>query len=350
MGRVPLRELVKLDSVLTIAPLTHSLPDQVCQVFASDDIFVHIGVNLDEGLASLDDACLGDIYILARGATPQKLMLRHGNHGPTVAPDSEVASPGDVVLIEAHYTMFAPDGDKVELLALRIGTPGRFHILPLSPIGAEIEYTLIKIDEPRPEERLSDLLCISFARGTMITLGDGSQRPIEALAIGDRVLTRDHGPQELRWVGHVTLRAVGAYAPVVIPAGVMGNAGDLVVSQHHRMFLYQRRRIGGVPMAEILVQAKHLVDDNRIFLRNSGFVDYFSLVFDEHEIIYAEGIPAESLMISEATVERLPAELATEVKHRFPGLSQNQHFGMEAGPQVLAALAQDAAKRGKGGY
>jgi hypothetical protein len=349
MGRVPSRNLVKLDYVVTSAPLTHSLPEQVCQVFASEDIFVHIGVNLDEGLASLDDACLGDIYTLATGAKAQKLVLQHSNDGQAVAQDSDAATPGEMVTIEAHYTMLAPDGDKVELLALRIGNPGRFHILPLSPIGAAIEYTLIKIEEPRPEERLSDLLCISFARGTMITLGDGSQRPIEALATGDRVLTRDHGPQELRWVGHVTLRAVGAYAPVVIPAGVMGNTGDLVVSQHHRMFMYQRRRIGGVPMAEILVQAKHLVDGDKIFLRESGFVDYFSLVFDAHEIIYAEGIPAESLMISEATVERLPAEIAAEVKRRFPGLSQNQHFGVEAGPQVLAALAQDAATRGKSG-
>ena len=182
----------------------------------------------------------------------------------------------------------------------------------------------------------------------MITLGDGSQRPIEALLPGDRVLTRDHGPQELRWIGHVTLRAVGAYAPVVIPAGVMGNEADLIVSQHHRMFLYQRQRADGVSKSEILLQAKHLVDDDRIYLREGGFVDYFSLVFDAHEIIYAEGIPAESLLVSEATVSRLPPDLAEKVKQRFPGLSQNQHFGIEAGPHDLVALGLDTVRRSKG--
>ena len=330
---------------MTLAP---PLSGQNCQVFAADDVFVTIGVNFSDGLSGLDQACLGDIYELAEDAEPKTLILQRGGNTQTVAAGSEVGTPNAAVSLAAHYTLMAPGGDKVDLLALRIEDCGSYWLLPLSPIGANIDYTLVKMEQPQPEERLLDLLCISFSRGTMITLGDGSQRPIEDLVSGDRVLTRDHGPQELRWVGHVTLRAVGAYAPVVIPAGEMGNTGDLIVSQHHRMFLYQRRRTSGVPKSEILVQAKHLVDDDRIYLREGGFIDYFSLVFDGHEIIYAEGIPAESLMVSEATVSRLPPDLAEKVKLRFPGLSQNQHFGMEAGPQDLAALGLDAIRRGKG--
>ncbi|WP_231575879.1 Hint domain-containing protein [Pseudorhodobacter ferrugineus] len=330
-----------------------ALPRQICQVFTSDDVFVSIGVNLNEGLAGLDDACLGDIYELAQGVEAQKLVLQRGGDAQTVAEGSALGTPGALVTIAARYTMMAPDGDKVEMLALRVwanaGLDGAYYILPLSPMGPQIEYTLVKMEEPQPEERLMDLLCISFARGTMITLDDGTQRPIEDLAAGDRVLTRDHGPQDLRWVGHVTLRAVGAYAPVMITAGVMGNAGDLVVSQHHRMFLYQRRKANGVPKSEILVQAKHLVNGNTVFLREGGFVDYYSLVFDAHEIIYAEGIPAESLMVTEATVSRLPPDLAAEVKKRFPGLSQSQHFGTEASAQVLGALGLDRQKRSEGG-
>lgn len=315
----------------------------------SDDVFVSIGVNSGEGLAGLDDACLGDIYELDNGATPLKLLLQRDGDKQIIAPGSDAGTPGAQVTLVARYTMMAPDGDKVELLALKAAGVAGHYILPLSPIGAQIEYTLLKVEEPQPEERLMDLLCISFARGTMITLGDGTQCPIENLAPGDNILTRDHGAQALRWVGQVTLRAVGAYAPVVIPAGVMGNAGDLVVSQHHRMFLYQRRKAGGVPQSELLVQAKHLVDGERIFLREGGFVDYFSLVFDDHEIIYAEGIPAESLLVSEATLARLPPDLAAEVKQRFPGLSQNQHFGVEANAQVLQAIGLERAKRGNHG-
>jgi hypothetical protein len=74
-------------------------------------------------------------------------------------------------------------------------------------------------------------------------------------------------------------------------------------------------------------------------LREGGFVDYFGLVFDQHEIIYAEGIPAESLMVNEATVSHLPPEMADDVRSLFPGLSQGQHFGFEAGRQVLEKIA-----------
>jgi hypothetical protein len=324
----------------------------MCQVFRSEDVFVSIGVNLDEGLSSLDEACLGDIYQLAHGAVAQKLLLERGGNGQIVAAGSGLSEAGTDVTIAARFTMLAPDGDRLELLALHITGKDRlggYFILPLSPMGEKIEYTLIRAEEPQPDERLIDILCISFARGTQITLGDGSQKPIERLAVGDRVLTRDHGPQALLWIGHVTLRAVGAYAPVVISAGVLGNAGDLVVSQHHRMFLYQRNRAKAVPKSEILVQAKHLVNGDTVYLRESGFVDYYSLVFDAHEIIYAEGIPAESLMVTEATVSRLPPELAAEVKQRFPTVSQNQHFGVEAGPNDLAALGLTAGNLNKGG-
>jgi hypothetical protein len=97
-----------------------------------------------------------------------------------------------------------------------------------------------------------------------------------------------------------------------------------------------------VPTSELLVQAKHLVDGERVFLREGGFVDYLALVFDRHEIIYAEGVPAESLMVNDATVNRLPAELSADVKARFPGLTQVQHFGTEAGRQFLDEVGPTA--------
>ncbi|WP_050528752.1 Hint domain-containing protein [Pseudorhodobacter aquimaris] len=325
-----------------------TLPDQVCQVFQADDMVVTIGVNMDDGLFGPEDVCLGDIYELMQDARAQKLILNRSGNSQTVAEGSSIGVPHSSVTLIARYTMMASDGERVELLALRLEQDGSYWVLPLSPIGMGIDYTLLKMEAPQPSERLLDLLCISFGRGTLITLGNGAQRPIEDLSVGDRILTRDHGPQELRWLGKVTLRAVGAYAPVVIPAGEIENAGDLIISQHHRVFRYLRHRGGDVAKPEVLVQAKHLVDGERIFIREGGYVDYFSLVFDSHEVIYAEGIPAESLLVTEATVSRLPSDLAAEVQARFPGVSQNQHFGIEAGPQVVAALRHDVAKRRRG--
>ena len=311
------------------------LPGHAVQLFHAEDIFVSHGVNHDEGIGHPETLCPGDVYELDPRAKPLRLVIAGGG-GQRVAAGSEVGAPGEAIVLESRLTLMSPDGDGVELLVLALAGGMRLA-LPLSPMGPRIEYTLLQTDTAPDPAPLADLVCVSFARGTMITLGTGEQVPIERLQPGDRVLTRDHGPQPIRWIGRATLRGVGAFAPVVIQAGLLGNSGDLIVSQHHRMFLYQRRR-GALPTAEILVQAKHLVDGERVFIREGAVVEYFSLVFDRHEIIYAEGVPAESLMVNEATVTRLPPEFADEIRARFPGLKQSQHFGTEAGREALDVL------------
>jgi len=319
-------------------------PHYACHVFHAYDIFVQAGANLGDAVGDADEVCEGDIYHLDPDSAPRRLYLLPDEGGMqkglTVAEGSDVGQPGDPVTLSSRLTLMAPDGDTVELLMLRHRAQGRTatseaYALPLSPMAPKVDYTLVRAETDPGETRLSDIVCISFARGTHIALANGRQVAIENLSPGDRVLTRDHGGQPLRWIGQATLRAVGTFAPVVITAGTLGNEGDLIVGQHHRMFLYQRERDRVADTAELLVQAKHMVDGDRVFLREGGFVDYFSLVFDRHEIIYAEGIPAESLMVNDATLTHLPDELAAEVRQSFPGLSQHQHFGTEAGRRML---------------
>ena len=326
------------------------LPGHACQVFLADSIYVIHGVNSGDGLAGPQDVCEGDIYALEADAQPLRLILSPAEGGQCVAPGSQIGPPGDGLRLEARYTLIAPDGDKIDLLLMQLDSGTRV-VLPMSPMSAAADYTLVAIDAAPEAARLADLLCVSFARGTMITLADGRQQPIEALRPGDKVLTRDHGPQPVRWLGRATLRAQGAFAPVVITSGTLGNAGDLIVSPHHRIFLYQRQRRAGLQTSELLVQARHLVDDERVFQRVGGFVDYFSLVFDQHEIIYAEGVPAESLMVNDATLSRLPEGMAEDVKARFPGLAQVQHFGTEASRQFLDEVGRAAlySPRRRGG-
>ena len=317
---------------------------QIAQVFAAEDVFVAAGANQGDGMAGPDEVCIGDVYVLHSEATALRLTLNRPEAGrQEVAEGSGIGRPGDAVRLLARYTLMAPDGDRVELLFLDLGR--ETAVLPLSPIGAGVDYTLLAI-EPAPDDlALADLLCLSFARGTMITLSDGSQRAVEQLVAGLEILTRDHGRQPIRWIGRAHLRAVGATAPVVITRGTLGNEGDLVVSQHHRVFLYQRQRLPGMATSELLVPARDLVDGEQVYLREGGFVDYFSLVFDRHEIIYAEGIPSESLLVTEATVSRLPPEIATEMKSRFPGLTQTPHFGTEAGRDFLEATGRLPRRR-----
>lgn len=319
------------------------LPAHTAHAYDADTLRVSSGANLGDPIAQATFCELGDIYRLSSDALARRLMLRPNTDDPAllcIAEGSEIGKPGDAVAVLSVLTLMAPDGDKVETLFVRHDATGAGYALPLSPIAPRTDYTLIASREDMGGIRITDMICTSFAVGTMITLPGGAQRPIEALAPGDEVLTRDHGAQPVRWIGRATMRATGGFAPIVIAAGTLGNLADLVVSPHHRIFIYQRgRRLGST--AELLVQARYLVDGDRVERREGGFVDYCCLVFDRHEIIYAEGIPAESLMVNEATIRRLPPELADEVRARFPGLSQSQHFGTEAGREML----DDAARR-----
>lgn len=319
------------------------LPAHMAHAYEAEALRVVSGANLGDPLAVAALCEPGDIYRLSSGAVPRKLMLRPEGSDPAslcIAEGSEIGTPGDAVALLSVLTLMAPDGDQVETVYVRHDATRLGYALPLSPMAPRTDYTLISSRGDAGDIRITDVICTSFAAGTMITLPGGAQRPIEALAPGDEVLTRDHGAQPIRWVGKATMRAIGGFAPVVIAAGTLGNLADLVVSPHHRIFIYQRgRRLGNT--AELLVQARYLVDGDRVERREGGFVDYRCLVFDRHEIIYAEGIPAESLMVNEATVSRLPPELADEVRARFPGLSQSQHFGTEAGREMLDDAARE---------
>ena len=326
-------------------------PGHACQVFLASDIYVTSGANHGDGLQGPQEVDQGDVYQLDRYAVPLRLVVSQAEgQDKRVAPGSELGEAWAAIRLEARYAMMAPEGDKMDLLVLLLGGTERVA-LPLSPIEAQVDYTLLSV-EPAPDTMLlADRLCLPFARGTMITLAHGNQRAIEALKAGDWVLTRDHGKQCVRWIGNVRMRAVGAFAPVVIPAGTLGNLGDLIMSQHQRVFLPQRQELAGLSTHELLIRARHFVDSAPVYLREGGFVDYFGLVFDHHEIIYAEGIPAESLMVNDATLSRLPPEIAADIRACLPGLMQNPHFTTEAGwrfPDAIGPKRQFRARKGRG--
>ena len=330
---------------MTMSDQIPPAPGQVCLLFRAEDIFAVQGANLGDALNGPDAVELGDSYEMEPDAQPMRLVVTAPDgSAQRVGHGSEVGQPGALVTLEGTYTLMSEDGDRVELVVLRIDGAERL-VLPLSPLAARIPYVLIKVERAKKTRKLADLICLSFGRGCMITMADGQQRAIETLRPGDRILTRDHGGQILRWVGQARMKAAAAFAPVVIVAGALGNSGDLIVGQHHRIFLYQRQKIAGLGTSELLVQAKHFVDGTRAYLRKTGYIDYFSLIFDAHEIIYAEGVPVESLMVSDATVQRLPPEIAEALRAQFPELKHNPHFGTEAGRQYLDQITHNFAAR-----
>jgi hypothetical protein len=166
-------------------------------------------------------------------------------------------------------------------------------------------------------------------------MASGEQRVIEQLSVGDKVLTCGDGPQAVRWIGQTTLRAVGEFAPIVITKGALHNENDLLVSPDHRLFVYQRQDKLGAGRSEVLVKVRHLVNGDSVYRRDGGFVDYFQLLFDEHQIIYAEGIAAESLLIDPRTRAAVHEDVRAASGNRTDH-AHRQHSDFEVQEKLLS--------------
>ncbi len=286
---------------------------QDLRVLSGDSLAVVDGAARGDALGIADDLVMDDVYRLAPQAGRADLVIERGpGGGLAVAAGSPAGRPGRPVHLDACLTLMAPDGRAVEVLVLvevEAEAVAELWALPLGALEPRTDYRLVGIDRHAATARLAEVACASFVRGTRITLAGGEQRPVEELRVGDRVLTRDEGPQPIRWIGQRTLRATGAFAPVLIRKGALHNANDLLLSPDHRVLVYQRRDRLGAGRAEVMVKVRHLLNGTTVVVRDGGFVEYVQLLLDDHHIVFAEGIAAESLLVDTRTRAALPAAL-----------------------------------------
>ena len=282
-------------------------------VYLAGAFVVTDGVAEGDAISFMDELVLDDVYRLSDGARRMALTYEKGD-GTTfvVADETEIGTAGNALYLDCVVTLMAPDSTTYEALVL-VEVEGDeaadVYLLPLATLKPETDYRLVGSDRDAAAAKFGDVACVRFARGTHITLASGAQVPIEELQVGDRILTRDAGPQAIRWIGDTTLRAVGDYAPVVITAGALFNTRDLVLSPDHRLFIYQREDHLGAGRSEVLVKVRHLINGDSVYQKGGGFVDYFQLLFDDHQIIYAEGIAAETLLVDARTRQALPDDI-----------------------------------------
>ncbi|MBL4749898.1 MAG: Hint domain-containing protein [Amylibacter sp.] len=181
---------------------------------------------------------------------------------------------------------------------------------------------------------------VCFTRGTMIVT-DAGEKAIEDLAAGDMVMTKDHGLQEMRWIGSRTVPAKDNFAPIMIKAGAMANDRDLLVSPQHRMVVEGWKSELLFGEREVLAAAKHLVNNDTIYVQSGGMVEYFHMLFDTHEIVFANGAASESFHPGEVGINALSNEARDEIYNLFPELRDN----VEAyGPAARTSLKGHEAK------
>jgi Hint domain-containing protein len=317
-----------------------SSPIQNIPVYDAEMFRVSFGANLGDAISTMDDLVADDVYHLSPRAGLQRLGLRTNSEGHfCVASGTELGTPDARLHLDCAVQLMSPDGQITDALILvEVDDGGHIasiYLLPLSRILAKTDYTLVDMDRASARRKFAQVACVSFTKGTHITLGSGAQKRIEDLRVGDKVLTRDDGVRSVRWIGQSTVRAAGDFAPIVITAGTLNNVGDLVVSPDHRLFVYQRSDQIGVGCPELLVKARHLVNGDSVYVRNGGFVEYYQILFDSHHIIYAEGIAAESMLIDPRTRPALPQELLEKLGAILPGHGRGDMHGLEVQKTLL---------------
>lgn len=166
--------------------------------------------------------------------------------------------------------------------------------------------------------------------GTLVET-PGGMVAVEDLKPGDLVMTRDDGPQPVRWCGQATRRARGPDAPVVIAAGALGDHGQAELSQNHRVLMRSPRAEILFGEGEVLVKAKDLVNGASIRLRRDGApVTYVHVMFDRHQIIRGNGLDSESYHPGRETLASFDADTRDEILRLMPDAGAVEDFGYGA--------------------
>lgn len=183
---------------------------------------------------------------------------------------------------------------------------------------------------------VSENVVVCFAAGTRMATPRGA-RAIEVLEVGDLVVTRDHGLQPVRWTGKRTVPARGALAPIRFDTNVIGNERPLYVSAQHRVLMKGVASSILFGESEVLATAKHLVNGTSVTEAHGGSVTYVHILFDQHEIIYAEGAASESFVPLRAELEGVESRSREELFTLFPELRSHEGLYGETARRCLKA-------------
>ncbi|APE44367.1 hemolysin-type calcium-binding protein [Sulfitobacter alexandrii] len=243
---------------------------------------------------------------------------------------------------------------------------GRSYTVTLIEVGGGSQPLLMFLDEMPPRNcdlwivhhtlgsatgdaaSASDGGVICFTPGTRIRT-PGGLALIEDLREGDLVQTKDDGAQPIRWVGSRRMTGARLFAmprlrPVRIAAGVL-NPGqpdaDLIVSPQHRILVKgaAARELFNTP--EVLVTARDLINGETITVDlKLREVTYIHMLFDSHQVIWANSVETESFHPASAALSTLDDADRRRLLASHPELEYDPHtYGSFARRNLSASEA-----------
>ena len=225
------------------------------------------------------------------------------------------------------------DGDSTSGIIQFLDAPG-------GSVTGEMEFSEI--------ENIVVVPC--FTPGSMITTMRG-EIPVQELTVGDRVITRDNGAQEIRWMGTkqlsvLELRDKEHLRPVRIRAGSLGRGlpeRDMLVSPNHRVLVTRPEVSLYFSEPEVLVPAKHLVNQTEgITQVAANGIDYIHFMFDNHEVVLSDGSWTESFQPGDMALKGVGLDQQKEIFELFPELMNSD--GRRAYSLARQSLKKHEAK------
>ena len=279
-------------------------------------IAIQDDVTMQEGVTKVVDVLANDV-----NNTTGTMTITHINNIPVVAGQSVPLKTGQIVTLNADGTFSITTDSDNDTISFTYETAS------VDGAGATLETAVGFVT-------VTTVPC--FVAGTLIATPGGPVR-VEDLQPGDLVLTQDHGPQPVRWAGRRSVAAVGKMAPVQIAAGSFGDHGAVRVSPLHRVLVSGAvaELLFGEP--EVLVAARDLVNDRSVRRVEGGSVDYVHIMFDAHQVIFANGLATESFLPGPQTTSLFEQEIVAEICAIFPELDPQTGAGY--GPAARRTLS-----------
>jgi len=227
---------------------------------------------------------------------------------------------------EIQFEITGSNGQTLQIFTLTTTNGGQAIGYTTSvPLEIGVTYTVNSITSGTPAFPYADFV-LCFSVGTEIQTPSG-EIAVENLNEGDLVITMDNGSQAVLWVGRKKvgrseLRVNPKLRPIRIKAGALGSGlpvKDLLVSPQHRVLICSTISERMYDTDSVLVPANKLLSIDGVEPANDlSEVEYFHILFDDHQIIFSNGAPTESLYLGAHALSAMSSEAFNEIAMLFP--------------------------------
>ncbi len=252
-------------------------------------------------------------------------------------------------VVEAEYSLVLSDGTNTWTVVgfnVNDSSPAFATVEGLAFIGGSggfpprgVPLTVVSNGEGPSFAATSYATPVCFAAGTLIDTADGPC-PVEDIGVGTLVRTLHDGFQPVRWRDGREFPACGLFVPILFRAGAIGNLRDLRLSPQHRIRVADWRTQLWSGEDAVLIAAQQFVNGADIVADPGGMVAYHHLMFDRHQIIFAEGVATESFHPGEVGIGGMDDATRAELLALFPALRESAAGYCAVHPSLKAVEAQ----------